>query len=53
MTKRDLYEFLFLCKMAGFKTLGEVMAYMKKEGITWRQLFIELDCVLFPEFISD
>ena len=52
MSKRDLYEFLFLCKMAGFKNLDEVMAYMKKEGINWRQLFNELDALLFPEFIN-
>lgn len=53
MKYHDLKEFLFLCNKAGFKTLGEVMAYMKKEGITWRQLFIELYCVLFPEFINN
>lgn len=52
MSKRDLYEFLFLCKLAGFKTLGEVNAYMNQEGINWRQLFYELDALLFPEFIN-
>lgn len=51
MKIRELTEFLFLCKEAGFNTLGEVAAYMDKHGLTAWQLFNELDAVLFPEFI--
>lgn len=52
MSPIELNEFLFLCEKAGFKTLGEVIAYMREQGINWRQLFNELDALLFPEFIS-
>lgn len=52
MSLYEWREFLFLCKLAGFKKLDEVFAYMRKEGINCRQLFNELDALLFPEFIS-
>lgn len=51
MRIRELIEFLFVCKEAGFNTLAEVAAYMDKYGLTVWQLFDELDAVLFPEFI--
>lgn len=47
----ELTKFLFLCKEAGFNTLGEVAAYMDKHGLTVWQLFYELDAGLFPKFI--
>lgn len=43
-------ELFFLCRKAGFKTLGEVIAYMRKERITAQQLFYELDAVCFPQW---
>ena len=51
MKIRELTEFLFLCKKAGFNTLAEIAAYMDKRGLTVWQLFNELDAVLFHEFI--
>lgn len=51
MRIRELTEFLFVCKKAGFNTLADVAAYMNKYGLTVWQLFDELDAVLFPKFI--
>lgn len=51
MRIRELTEFLFVCKKAGFNTLAEVAAYIDKYGLTVWQLFNELDAVLFPKFI--
>lgn len=51
MSFLDLYEFLFLCKKAGFKTIGEVQKYMKERNLDCWHLFYELDALLFPKFI--
>lgn len=49
---RQINELIFLCKKAGFKTLAEVLNYMKKEGINANRLYDELDALCFPEYIS-
>lgn len=51
MSLLDLQEFLWLCKKAGFKTMGEVQEYMQERYLDWQHLFYELDALLFPEFI--
>ena len=43
MSIRELQEFLFLCKMAGFTTCKEVSVYMDANGINCRELFNELN----------
>jgi hypothetical protein len=48
MTLYELDEFIFLCKQAKFKTLDEVNNYCKENCINWKQLFNELDGLLFP-----
>lgn len=48
MSIRELDEFLYLCRKAWFKTIGEVHEYMKKEGINFRRIFHELDALFFP-----
>ena len=48
MSIRELDEFLYLCRKAGSKTIGEVHEYMKKEGINFRRIFHELDALFFP-----
>lgn len=45
MSIRELDEFLYLCRKAGFKTIGEVYEHMKKKGINFRRLFHELDAL--------
>ena len=52
MSIRNLDEFLFLCKESGFKTPAEVQEYERKEGITAKRLYDELDALCFPEWIS-
>lgn len=53
VSRRWLDEFFFLCRKAGFKTIGEVCEYMGEQGITAQQLFNELDALCFPEFIDE
>lgn len=45
-------EFFFLCQKAGFNTLGEIAAYMQKEGITSQRLYDELNALCFPQLIN-
>lgn len=52
VSRRWLSEFLFLCRKAGFKTVGEVCEYMGEQGITAQQLFYELDALCFPKYIG-
>lgn len=49
MRLRELYEFLFLCEEAGFRTLGEVYEFMKKYNMNDWQLFLFLDKLLFDK----
>jgi len=53
ISKRWLEEFFFLCRKAGFKTVGEVCEYLEKEGITAQQLFNELDALCFPWYLDE
>lgn len=42
MNIKELNEFMYLCRRAGFATLGEVNSYMKAHGINCREFFNEL-----------
>lgn len=50
MTLYWLEEFIFLCKLAGFRTIGEVQKYMRENNLDWKHLYYELDALCFPDF---
>ena len=50
MRIRELTEFLFLCKKAGFNTLGEVNDLLKCNGVTWKDLYVTLDKILIKKY---
>ena len=50
MTLIELDEFLFMCEEVGFKTLGEVNDLLKRNGATWKDLYVTLDKILAKKY---
>lgn len=50
MTLMELDEFLFMCEEVGFKTLGEVNDLLKRNGVTWKDLYVTLDKILTKKY---
>ena len=50
MTLIELDEFLFMCEEVGFKTLGEVNELLKRNGVTWKDLYVTLDKILTKKY---
>ena len=50
MTLMELDEFLFMCEEVGFKSLGEVNELLKRNGVTWKDLYVTLDNILTKKY---
>ena len=50
MTLIELDEFLFMCEEVGFKTLGEVNDLLKRNGVTWKDLYVTLDNIMTKKY---
>ena len=50
MTLIELDEFLFMCEEVGFKALGEVNDLLKRNGVTWKDLYVTLDKILTKKY---
>lgn len=50
MTLIELDEFLFVCKEVGFKSLSEVNELLKRNGVTWKDLYVTLDNILTKKY---
>lgn len=50
MTLMELDEFLFMCEEAGFKSLSEVNELLKRNGVTWKDLYVTLDNILTKKY---
>lgn len=49
MTVRNVDDFLTLCEMSGFGSIREIFAYMQEQGINCKQLFNELEALVFSK----
>lgn len=50
MTLMELDEFLFMCEEVGFKSLSEVNELLKRNGVTWKDLYVTLDNILTKKY---
>lgn len=51
MSIKILYEFLFVCEKAGFKSVQDVQNYLLRNGMNAKQLFSELCDFMSIEFL--
>lgn len=50
MTLMELDEFLSMCEEVGFKSLSEVNELLKRNGVTWKDLYVTLDNILTKKY---